>query len=101
MIYIVLWSTRKLFSSELFTYSSLEYFEYIFFRQSKYWLPWLVGMPAETATAICSLLMGGILHNFPKLKVSCFLNFLLKFHPFTGGHLQLYSWVGFCTTSLN
>ena len=27
-------------------------------RFSKYWLPWLVGMPAETATAIVSLLMG-------------------------------------------
>ena len=32
-------------------------------RYSKYWLPWLVGMPAETATAICCLLMGGVLHR--------------------------------------
>jgi len=42
---------------------------FMLFRHSKYWLPWLVGMPAETATAICSLLMGGILYQFPKLKV--------------------------------
>ena len=41
------------------------------FRHSKYWLPWLVGMPAETATAICSLLMGGVLKRFPRLKVTC------------------------------
>ncbi len=40
-------------------------------RMNKYWLPWLVGMPSETAVAICSLLMGGVLEKFPKLKV-CF-----------------------------
>uniref|UniRef100_A0A0K0G0X3 2-amino-3-carboxymuconate-6-semialdehyde decarboxylase n=1 Tax=Strongyloides venezuelensis TaxID=75913 RepID=A0A0K0G0X3_STRVS len=40
-------------------------------RMSKYWLPWLVGMPSETAQAICCILMGGILHKFPKLKF-CF-----------------------------
>lgn len=40
-------------------------------RMKKYWLPWLVGMPAETATAMCSLLMGGVLERFPRLKV-CF-----------------------------
>lgn len=40
-------------------------------RMKKYWLPWLVGMPSETATAICSLLMGGLLEKFPRLKV-CF-----------------------------
>ena len=26
--------------------------------QTKYWLPWLVGMPAETSLAICSLIFG-------------------------------------------
>jgi aminocarboxymuconate-semialdehyde decarboxylase len=36
----------------------------------KYWLPWLVGMPAETARAICSMIFGGVLANFPKLKVA-------------------------------
>ena len=29
------------------------------------------GMPAETATAICCMTMGGVLERFPKLKV-CF-----------------------------
>ena len=32
-------------------------------RHAKYWLPWLVGMPAETATAICALLMGNVLEE--------------------------------------
>jgi aminocarboxymuconate-semialdehyde decarboxylase len=33
-----------------------------------YWLPWLVSMPAETSRAICSLMMGGVLEKFPKLR---------------------------------
>lgn len=33
----------------------------------KYWLPWLVGMPAETSRAICSILFGGVLEKFPNL----------------------------------
>ena len=40
-------------------------------RMQKYWLPWLVGMPCETAVAMCSLLMGGVLEKFPRLKI-CF-----------------------------
>ncbi len=36
---------------------------------SKYWLPWLVGMPAETSRAICSFIFGGIFKKFSKLKV--------------------------------
>jgi len=57
---------------------------------SKYWLPWfallyqqtvfaswlttprtfrLVGMPAETSLAICSLIFGGIFERLPNLKV--------------------------------
>ena len=40
-------------------------------RMNKYWLPWLVGMPGETAIAICSILMGGVLEKFPRLKI-CF-----------------------------
>lgn len=36
----------------------------------KYWLPWLVGMPAETSRAICSLIFGGVLAKFPKLRIS-------------------------------
>jgi aminocarboxymuconate-semialdehyde decarboxylase len=35
----------------------------------KYWLPWLVGMPAETARAACSLMFGGVLARLPSLKV--------------------------------
>ena len=35
----------------------------------KYWLPWLVGMPAETARAACSLMFGGVLARLPELKV--------------------------------
>ncbi len=35
----------------------------------KYWMPWLVGMPAETTRAICSMLFGGIFDRFPDLKV--------------------------------
>jgi aminocarboxymuconate-semialdehyde decarboxylase len=34
----------------------------------KYWLPWLVGMPAETARAICSLIFGGIMERHPKIR---------------------------------
>ena len=35
----------------------------------KYWLPWLVGMPAEQSRAACSLIFGGVLERFPRLKV--------------------------------
>jgi aminocarboxymuconate-semialdehyde decarboxylase len=35
----------------------------------KYWLPWLVGMPAETARAACSLIFGGVLERLPRLRV--------------------------------
>ena len=38
-------------------------------RMSKYWLPWLVGMPMETAIAICSMIFGGIFERLPKLRV--------------------------------
>lgn len=37
-------------------------------QMSKYWLPWLVGMPAETNRAICSLIFGGVFEKFPKLR---------------------------------
>lgn len=36
----------------------------------KYWLPWLVGMPAEQARAACSLIFGGVLERLPKLKIA-------------------------------
>jgi aminocarboxymuconate-semialdehyde decarboxylase len=40
-------------------------------RLGKYWLAWLVGMPAETAMAICSLIFGGVLERLPRLRI-CF-----------------------------
>lgn len=39
-------------------------------KMKKYWLPWLVGMPAETSRAICSMIFGGIFEKFPNLKVA-------------------------------
>ena len=36
----------------------------------KYWLPWLVGMPAETSRAICSMIFGSVFEQFPKLRVA-------------------------------
>lgn len=36
----------------------------------KYWLPWLVGMPAETSRAICSMIFGGVLERLPRLRVA-------------------------------
>jgi aminocarboxymuconate-semialdehyde decarboxylase len=38
-------------------------------RMTKYWLPWLVGMPTETAVAICSLIFGGVLERLPGLRI--------------------------------
>ncbi len=39
-------------------------------QMQQYWLPWLVGMPAETSRAICSLIFGGVFEKFPNLKVA-------------------------------
>ncbi len=36
----------------------------------KYWLPWLVGMPAETSRAICSLIFSGVLEKLPGLRIA-------------------------------
>ncbi len=36
----------------------------------RYWLPWLVGMPAETSRAVCSMVFGGIFERLPGLKVN-------------------------------
>lgn len=36
----------------------------------KYWLPWLVGMPAESSRAICSLIFGGVMERLPRLKLA-------------------------------
>lgn len=39
-------------------------------NMAQYWLPWLVGMPAETSRAICSMIFGGIFEKHPNLKVA-------------------------------
>jgi aminocarboxymuconate-semialdehyde decarboxylase len=39
-------------------------------RMSRYWLSWLVGMPAETALAVCSLVFGGVLDRLPDLRIA-------------------------------
>lgn len=39
-------------------------------HMQKYWLPWLVGMPAETSRAVCSLIFGGIFEKLPNLRVA-------------------------------
>lgn len=36
----------------------------------KYWLPWLVGMPAETARAISSMIFSGVFERHPNLRVA-------------------------------
>ena len=39
-------------------------------KMEKYWLPWLVGMPAETSRAICSMIFGGVFEQLPDLRVA-------------------------------
>jgi aminocarboxymuconate-semialdehyde decarboxylase len=39
-------------------------------KMTKYWLPWLVGMPAESSLAICSMIFGGVFERLPKLRVA-------------------------------
>jgi aminocarboxymuconate-semialdehyde decarboxylase len=39
-------------------------------RFDKYWMPWLVGMPVETTTAITSMIFSGLFERLPKLRVA-------------------------------
>lgn len=39
-------------------------------NMQRYWLPWLVGMPAETTRAIASMIFGGIFEKLPTLRVN-------------------------------
>jgi aminocarboxymuconate-semialdehyde decarboxylase len=55
-------------------------------RMPRYWLPWLVGMPAETALAVCSMIFGGVFERLPNLKV-CFAHGGGAF-PFTVGRIE-------------
>ncbi|RMD74652.1 MAG: amidohydrolase [Bacteroidetes bacterium] len=41
-----------------------------FHSMRKYWLPWLVGMPAETSRAICSMIFGGVFERLPHLRAN-------------------------------
>ncbi|MBN8726182.1 MAG: amidohydrolase [Xanthomonadales bacterium] len=52
----------------------------------KYWLPWLVGMPAEQSRAACCLIFGGVLERLPALKV-CFAHGGGSF-PYTIGRIE-------------
>jgi aminocarboxymuconate-semialdehyde decarboxylase len=52
----------------------------------KYWLPWLVGMPAETSRAICSLIFSGVLERLPALRI-CFAHGGGSF-PYTLGRIE-------------
>jgi aminocarboxymuconate-semialdehyde decarboxylase len=39
-------------------------------RMDKYWMPWLVGMPVETTTAITSMIFSGLFERLPRLRVA-------------------------------
>ncbi|MBS1634679.1 MAG: amidohydrolase [Bacteroidetes bacterium] len=52
-------------------------------HMAKYWLPWLVGMPAEISRSICSMIFGGVFDKFPNLKV-CFAHGGGSFLPTIG-----------------
>jgi aminocarboxymuconate-semialdehyde decarboxylase len=54
-----------------------------FDSMNKYWLPWLVGMPAETSRAACSMIFGGVLERLPNLRV-CFSHAGGSFLPTLG-----------------
>jgi len=55
-------------------------------RMSQYWTPWLVGMPAETALAVVSMISGGVFEKLPRLRV-CFSHGGGSF-PATLGRIQ-------------
>ncbi len=55
-------------------------------EMQKYWLPWLVGMPAETSRAICSLIFSGVLEKCKNLRI-CFAHGGGAF-PFTLGRIE-------------
>ncbi len=54
-----------------------------FYQIRKYWLPWLVGMPAETSRAICSMIFSGVFERHPQLRV-CFSHAGGSFLPTIG-----------------
>jgi aminocarboxymuconate-semialdehyde decarboxylase len=52
----------------------------------KYWMPWLVGMPAEQSRAACALIFGGVLERLPKQR-NCFAHGGGSF-PYTIGRIE-------------
>jgi aminocarboxymuconate-semialdehyde decarboxylase len=52
-------------------------------HMAKYWLPWLVGMPAETARSIASLIFSGTMEKLPNLRF-CFAHAGGSFIPTIG-----------------
>jgi len=52
-------------------------------QMEKYWLPWLVGMPAETSRAICSMIFAGVFEQFPK-TAGCFRTWWRIISIYTG-----------------
>jgi len=61
------WSTAQQFNAAIFVHPwDMVGKE----RMPNYWLPWLVGMPAETSLAICSMIFGGVFERFPKLRIA-------------------------------
>lgn len=55
-------------------------------RMTRYWTPWLVGMPAETCMAVCSVLFSGLLDRLPALRL-CFAHGCGSF-PGTIGRIE-------------
>eukprot|EP00298_Acanthocystis_sp_HF-20_P010848 c19084_g1_i1.p2 GENE.c19084_g1_i1~~c19084_g1_i1.p2 ORF type:complete len:358 (+),score=117.86 c19084_g1_i1:71-1144(+) len=53
---------------------------------NQFWMPWLVGMPAETCLAICSMIFSDIFQKLPNLRV-CFAHAGGSF-PATIGRIQ-------------
>ena len=55
-------------------------------EMQKYWLPWLVGMPAEISRAMCSMIFSGLLERLPRLRL-CFAHGGGAF-PYTIGRIE-------------
>lgn len=55
-------------------------------QMPRYWLPWLVGMPAELTRAICCMIFGGVLERLPSMRV-CFAHGGGAF-PYTIGRIE-------------
>ena len=61
-------------------------------RMPNYWLPWLVGMPAETSLAICSMIFGGVFERFRNC-VSLSPTAAVRFHSLSDESSMLFTCV--------